>query len=38
MADIAIRHVEKFYGKTHVVQVKGTTWAYNTPKDEEDKK
>jgi len=32
----------KFYvendGKTHVVQVKGTTWAYNTPKDEEAKK
>ena len=25
-------------GKTHVVQVKGTTWAYNTPKDEEEKK
>lgn len=27
----------KFYvendGKTHVVQVKGTTWAYNTPKE-----
>jgi hypothetical protein len=32
----------KFYvendGKTHVVQVKGTTWAYNTPKDEDEKK
>lgn len=31
----------KFYvendGKTHVVQVKGTTWAYNTPKDDEKK-
>ena len=32
----------KFYvendGKTHVVQVKGTTWAYHTPKDDEEKK
>ena len=32
----------KFYvendGKTHVVQMKGTTWASNTPKDEKPEK